>query len=116
MSVYSDEEVILQYEVNFENELKVGKYVLVRFLMKKTMVHFVGLITEKKDEDYFLVRFIRQKPSKNVFIFPDNVDESFVHVQDMVMSLPDPTVSQENSRLSVTEKSFDVSFANFNIC
>ena len=89
----------MQQEANLDNELKVGEYVLVKFLTKKTIVHFAGLITEKNYEDYFLVRFMHQKPSQNVFIFPDNVDESLVHVQDIIMCLPDPTISQENSRL-----------------
>lgn len=111
---YSDEEFTSQNADNFENEVKVGKYVLVKFLTKKSVVHFVGLVTEKSD-DNVLVRFMRQKPDQNVFIFPDINDESLVNVEDIVMSLPDPTVSQESSRLSVSQISFDVSFANFNI-
>lgn len=58
---------------------------------------------------------MRQKPNQNVFIFPEIVDESLVSVTDVVMTLPDPTESQESSRLSVAQKSFGVSFSNFNI-
>ena len=82
---------------------------------KKTIVHSVGLITEKNFEDSFLVRFMRQKPSQIVFIFSDNVDESLIHVQCIIMCLPDLKVSQENSRLSLTQETFGVPFANFNM-
>lgn len=49
-----------------------------------------------------------KKPNHNVLIFADIVDKSLVNVKDIAMSLPDPTVSQEDNRLSATQKSFDI--------
>ena len=57
----------------------------------------------------------RNSNQDNIFIFPGNVDESLINIEDIVMILPDHSLPQESSRLSVVQKSFAISFANFNV-
>jgi transposase-like protein len=108
-----NEEVVDDYDVD-SHEVKVGQYVVTKFATKKTIIHYVGLVTSKVASHYE-IRFMRRNEEKNYFFFPTNVDESTVDESDIVLILPEPHVCSGNSRLSISQMRFDISFANFNM-
>lgn len=81
---------------------------------KKDSSSFFRFNKIKKNENYFLRIFLWGKSNEIVFVSPTDIDESVVNIQDIVMCLPEPTASQEYSRLSLTQFSGEF-FANFNI-
>lgn len=96
-------------------KVSIGNYVLVKFATKRDIVYYVGLVVKKTDEDYVHISFMQKKLTGNQFTFPEAVDESPIDVKDIVMVLPDPNVSSGNSRMTLSNMSFNISFANFNI-
>lgn len=90
-------------------------WVLVKFETKKSVKHFVGIVTDTADIGHNpIVKYARKKASKvegvTVFTFPlvDDVLE-VRHVEDIVTKLPNP----ENGRRG--QFIFEMSFDMYNI-
>lgn len=90
VSTSSSEEEIEEEEDFFQTGINVNDYVLVRFMSKKSIKHYVGLVLQiDKQSDECLVRFLRRKGTSFHFIYPDVNDESLVQIAD-VIKLPSP--------------------------
>jgi hypothetical protein len=90
-----------------------GDYVLVKFATKKTIKFFVGQIETKISESEFLVNFFK-KTGPNVFVFPDQKDDSQISLSDIVRKLPAPEKNAETARSSLFFK-FSINFDGYNM-
>ena len=98
-------------EENFVTGLvKVNDYVLVRFLTKKTVRHYVGKVLELMNGEY-LINFMRRKKPGYHFVYPDVKDQSLVPEKD-VMKLPPPHFVGGTAR-STRKLTFPVRFEKF---
>ncbi|KAJ8896722.1 hypothetical protein PR048_002067 [Dryococelus australis] len=77
--------------INQPNELTVGKWLLVRFATKRTIIHYVGLGEHTGEPT---VKFLCRKTASSVPTFvwctPDDISE--VECKDVVMVLPEPNM------------------------
>lgn len=67
---------------------KVGNFVIVQFVTKRSCKHFIGQVLEVCDEEYN-IKFMR-KCLKNGFVFPQVDDISFIKEQDIIKVLKQP--------------------------
>lgn len=71
-------------------ELNIGDFIVVKFLTKKIVVHFVGQILKIYNDREVEAKFLRKKKSENMFVFPNVEDISLVVREDVVYKLPKP--------------------------
>lgn len=99
-------------ELNEDEEIVIGDFVLAKFTTKTQIIYYVGRIEEvhKCFEDE--VSFYRRKGNK--FHLPDVVDVSTVERKDLAAKLPRPSQLGGTQRVQRYIK-FPVDFNNFNI-
>ncbi|CAH0555054.1 unnamed protein product [Brassicogethes aeneus] len=100
----SDEEI-------YSREIVSGDYILIKFVTKKKVVHYVALV-ENVDENEFGVSYLRRKGDK--FMFPQVPEKFDVPKEDIVMKLPVPTFHGGTPRVS-QKLVFAINFAKFNV-
>ncbi|CAG9773326.1 unnamed protein product [Ceutorhynchus assimilis] len=70
-------------------------YVIVRYMTKKTVKHYVGQVIKISGDEYnisFMKRIVAGK-----FVFPDKPDEDTLVAEDILLKLPPPTISGKNN-------------------
>lgn len=76
-------------------DLKTGDFVVVKYVSKRVVQHYVGRITQEADRFHMLeVRFLVRQPSKkqqDVFSFPEIDDTDDIDIDDIVQKLPEPS-------------------------
>lgn len=76
-------------------DLKTGDFVVVKYVSKGVVQHYVGRITQEADRFHMLeVRFLVRQPSKkqqDVFSFPEIDDTDDIDIDDIVQKLPEPS-------------------------
>lgn len=113
----SDSDIDLDFENDQINELlddeKMLKddYVLVKFVTKKLILHYVGKVIEVLENEEFEVRFL--KKCTQGFIFPQVADISSVERKDVVSKLTKPTTTPGTSRMA-SYIQFNISFFCYN--
>ncbi|CAK1588378.1 unnamed protein product [Parnassius mnemosyne] len=102
----------IEYYENTSNKLKKGDWVLVKFLSKKSVKHYVGQIININD-DIPVIKYVRKTQTKQrglLFVYP-NVDDicELKHVADIVSVLPKPTITRRG------QISFSINIGKFNL-
>ncbi|CAH1976059.1 unnamed protein product [Acanthoscelides obtectus] len=69
----------------------VGDFVLVKFYTKTSTMYYVGLVISKEDDKY-LLKFIRRHGTTWKFVYPPVENISSVREQDIILKLPFPNV------------------------
>lgn len=87
----SEKEVDVDDVICLDRSFQIGDYVLVKFPMKKTSVHYVGKIEEMENNN-FTINFMRLTKFKNTFCYPDIKDVSWITRNDIITKLPTPTI------------------------
>ncbi|KAK5648004.1 hypothetical protein RI129_002896 [Pyrocoelia pectoralis] len=84
----SDElEIIKDFD---DDKLKNEDFVLVRFPVKHTMIHFVGQILSSVSDATYRVKFLRRKGLSTTFYFPNIEDITSVDSDDILAKLTTP--------------------------
>ncbi|CAH1112380.1 unnamed protein product [Psylliodes chrysocephalus] len=91
---------LIAIENNYVQPLiaKENNYVVVAFLGKKAVKHYVGVIISEDVED-FTVKFMQRMHSTNKFTFPNVEDISMVHKKDIVLVLSQPSINTRGQHL-----------------
>jgi len=76
-----DEEFEFLLDSDMINE---GDFLLVQFPTKKTIVHFIGVVTGFFYNNEYKVKFLRKTSHSYCFSFPEVVDESSVERRDVI--------------------------------
>lgn len=100
MDFGNDDDVVIQ----------INDFVLVQFAGKKNKVLFVGQV-EDKEEDNYKVRFMRRKEDSWKLFFPEKDDISSVDRSDIIMKLPQPSISGGTSR-AISSMAFAVNLSS----
>lgn len=69
-----------------------NEYVVVKFDGKKTIYHYVGLVTKEEENDELLVKFLKRSAG-TFFVFPEIEDLCPVQRSDVVAKLEQPLVN-----------------------
>lgn len=69
--------------------LQAGDFVLVKFLTNTSIVHYVGQVISKHDDEYE-IKFLRRHGTTWKFVYPPMEDLSSVQEQDILLKLPFP--------------------------
>ncbi len=74
--------------------LTSGDYVLVEYLARKSVRHFVGQVNEMKTADgLYNVLFMRKRDKEGyIFGFPEGMDVSWIGADQVVKKLPNPVM------------------------
>lgn len=97
-----DEEEIMPLLLD---DVNVNDFVLVKFVTKKTILHYVGVIElQLEDKTEFSIKFLRKKENSYKFFFPDAPDVSVVDFEDIIRKLPQPQIIGGTSRAVATKK------------
>ncbi|KAJ8927399.1 hypothetical protein NQ314_020178 [Rhamnusium bicolor] len=81
-------EPVLQMDIN---KIIVDSWVLVKFVVSKNEVYYIGKVTEIVAEGReVMVTFLRRK--EKCFVYPNVADEAIVLLKDVVKVLPEPTI------------------------
>lgn len=115
------EETESQNAVRFvDKTAQPGDYVLVEYLIRGKKHHYVGVVTQPKDDDGdFEVKFLR-KSTKHVlsccFVEPTTQEIVSVEETSIVGVLPGPSATETNTtkrRKGILQ--FDFSFSDYNM-
>lgn len=90
----------------------MGNFVLVKFLVLKKDIFYVGQITSFQNEEYE-IKFLRRQRNTSSFLFPTVEDISVVEKKDIAAVLPFSS-THGTARTSSVFK-FNVNFANLNV-
>ncbi|XP_050398247.1 uncharacterized protein LOC130010689 [Patella vulgata] len=101
-------------------EVAVGKWVIVRYLVKSRCIHYIGRIidTTLSDDDesreneilFYVISFLRKsKRVANTFVPPIKEDIDTIKWADILKVLPFPTISKRNHH------KFQVNFDGYNL-
>ncbi|CAH2092178.1 unnamed protein product [Euphydryas editha] len=93
----SEEEVDEDNVIVIDRHFRINDYVLVKFDMKKDVVHYVGRI-EEINHNMAKVRFMRLSKIPNTFLFPEIEDLSSIPLNDIKTKLPNPKASKNPKR------------------
>lgn len=93
--------------------LKAGDFILIKFQKKKNVKHYVGTILLKNDDGDYNVSYLRKTPS-GTFVFPNVKDEASVHVSDIILQLPMPTVTKDTNR-TASLFTFNLDLSSYNL-
>lgn len=74
--------------------VNVNDFVVVKFLGKRSIKNYIGLIISKEDHEY-TVKYLRRSTEKK-FIFPVIEDTSVIEEADIVFKLKQPLLDQRN--------------------
>lgn len=117
LSIYEDSDGSLSEDVSSESEhevdiekLSIDDFVIVKFCTKKTIVHYVAQIIEKRDTE-LRVQFLRKKGLK--FHFPITTDISDIESEDVVRKLHSPSNVKGTERTS-SLMSFNINHSQYN--
>lgn len=99
----SDEEDLCVDKTN----IRMNSWVLVSYTTKKVVKHFIGQVKAVLENQEFQIKFVRK--FKNNFIWPQVDDTDVIKVDNIITSLPDPTLTRRGSF------NFSINFAGYNI-
>ncbi|CAH2002883.1 unnamed protein product, partial [Acanthoscelides obtectus] len=68
---------------------QVGDFVLVKFYTTTSTMYYVGLVISKEDDE-FLLKFLRRHGTTWKFVYPPVENISSVREQDIILKLPFP--------------------------
>ncbi|CAG5041204.1 unnamed protein product [Parnassius apollo] len=88
-----DEDDVIMVDRNFQK----NDYVLVKFNVKKTVVHYVGQI-EDISHTMATIKFMRLSKIRNTFFFPEVDDIACVLLDDIKTKLPEPKTCNKTKR------------------
>lgn len=97
------------FDHSVEN-LEPGDFVLVKFQVKSSLVHYVGRVENKICSSEYEINFLRSKGKG--FVFPNVSDISSVAKEDIVLKLSRPSKSGGNDRI-FSVFMFDVNLNSF---
>lgn len=83
-------ESISENEQFSNTEINCKNFILVKLCTKKSNIHYVAQVEDKFDTDLF-VNFLKKKG--NTFSFSETPDKSLVSMDDIIIKLPQPSVS-----------------------
>lgn len=83
------------------DQLKPGMFVVVKFLVKKSVKHFVGKLTQFY-WDSFEVSYLTTDRGKS-FYFPEAPDEALVNVQESLYII-NPPYNEKRSKFTFPDK------------
>lgn len=110
----SDELEEIEPEFNFSaDNIEKNDFVLVKFELKKSVVHYVGQVDEVCKNDEFEVNFLRRQTNTFHFSYPENTDKCTVPGADILLHLPAPTYTGGTER-AVANLKFTVDLSKFN--
>lgn len=92
--VYSDSES--EEEIENLRKPKRSDYVVVQFIGKKSIKHYIGLIMSENNSEECTIKFMRKSSGKNKFIFPTVEDIAVVEITDVVHILKQPMLDARN--------------------
>lgn len=93
----SEEEFDEDDVIVIDRHFRVNDYVLVKFDIKKSVVHYVGRI-EEISHTMATVKFMRLSKMRNTFLFPEIDDIASVPLNDIKTKLPEPKASNNTKR------------------
>ncbi|XP_041348823.1 uncharacterized protein LOC121368245 isoform X1 [Gigantopelta aegis] len=88
----SDEASLSDQQHDLSDSISVGDYVLVKFATKRSVLHYVGLITKDEAGGEYEVKFLKSSTkSGKQFRWSEPEDVSLVNSEDIVKKLPPPS-------------------------
>lgn len=112
--VYAESDNSLDWEVEEEtrfaenDSFNVDDFIVVKFVKKKIIRHFIGQINEVMEDGEVSVKFLKKvNDSSYHFVFPEIDDVADVKKGDIVLKLPPPLDNAGTARVKA--------FFSFNI-
>ena len=92
-------------EQHFVTGVKLGTFVLVKFVVRNNPLYYAGyIISEMNSDEQFEIKFLRRMPSKTPstnkirFFYPENDDFKFVRKERIVLSFSNPQCKPASSK------------------
>ncbi|CAG4946552.1 unnamed protein product [Parnassius apollo] len=105
----------IEYDDPLTSTVVKGQWVLVKFALKTSVKHYVGVVTELNCEGKPTINYVRKSrhrgsEDKTMFVFPQVPDICELrHLEDIVCKLPDPMTGRRGQIF------FKITFHGYNV-